>query len=103
MQFDKSASGRTAVREASMRLPMLLLVVLAAALLGEVQTALAQPPTSYPWCSKSLRGGATSCRYNSYEQCRTTQSGIGGICIHSPYYHEVPAKAAVQPRRYRYP
>jgi hypothetical protein len=83
-----------------MRLPMLSLFLIAAALLGEIQAASAQSAYSYPWCSKSpSRGGALSCRYTSYDQCGTTQSGIGGICMHSPYYREVPAKAAVQPRR----
>ena len=28
-----------------------------------------------------------SCYYTSWEQCRTTMSGIGGLCVASPYYH----------------
>jgi hypothetical protein len=82
-----------------MRSPVLSLVVLAAALLGAVQAASAQSAYSYPWCAKSIRGGALRCGYTSYEQCRTTQSGIGGVCMQSPYYRGAPAKAAVQPRR----
>ena len=39
-----------------MRLPMLSFVLLAAALLGEIQAASAQSPTSYPWCSRSPTG-----------------------------------------------
>jgi Protein of unknown function (DUF3551) len=84
-----------------MRPPMLSLVVLAAALLGEFQAASAQSPTSYPWCSKGTKGGAISCYYTSYEQCRTTQSGIGGICIQSPYYRRAPTDPTLDPRRYR--
>jgi hypothetical protein len=84
-----------------MRPPMLSLVVLAAALLGEFQAASAQSPTSYPWCSKGTKGGAISCYYTSYEQCRTTQSGIGGICIQSPYYRQAPPDPTLNPRRDR--
>jgi hypothetical protein len=76
-----------------MRLPILLLFLISAALLGEMQAASAQSPTSYPWCSRSLRGGSFSCRYTSWEQCRTTQSGIGGVCMRSPYYRGAPFEA----------
>jgi hypothetical protein len=82
-----------------MRSPMLSLVVLAAALLSESGAASAQSAYSYPWCSKSPRGGALRCGYTSVEECRTTQSGIGGICMRSPYYRGAPAKEAIQPRR----
>ncbi len=92
-----------------MRLPILWLFPIAAAL-GEIQAASAQSPTSYPWCSKSPKGGSISCYYTSYEQCRTTQSGIGGICIQSPYYHAAPTTAPpveqnsrpAHPRRHRH-
>jgi Protein of unknown function (DUF3551) len=65
-----------------MRLPILLLFLTAAALLAEIQTASAQSPTSYPWCARyfgSWMVGATSCYFSSYQQCRTTMSGIGGL------------------------
>ena len=64
-----------------MRLPILSFFLIAAALLGEVQSASAQSPTSYPWCAKyfdSWMFSSISCYYTSYEQCRTTMSGIGG-------------------------
>jgi Protein of unknown function (DUF3551) len=86
-------------RETSMRLSMLLLI--AAAVLGEIQSTSAQSPTSYPWCSKGTRGGGLSCRYASYDQCRTTQSGIGGTCMRSPYYRGGPPNAPVLSRRRR--
>jgi Protein of unknown function (DUF3551) len=89
-----------------MRMPILSLFLIAAALLGEIQAASAQSPTSYPWCARFFGGwmvGATSCYFKSKEQCTTTLSGIGGYCFQSPYYHAAaPAKPAVQPRRHRH-
>jgi uncharacterized protein DUF3551 len=79
-----------------MRLPILWLFLIAAALLGETQAVSAQSPTSYPWCAKyfgSWMAGATSCYFTSYQQCRTTLSGIGGACFKSPYYHGAPPRA----------
>ena len=87
-----------------MRLPILSLFLIAAALLGEIQAAFAQSPTSYPWCAHVYsRGGPTSCYFKSYEQCRTTLMGVGGYCYQSPYYHAAaPDKPTVQPRRHRH-
>jgi hypothetical protein len=89
-----------------MRSPMLSLVVLAAVLLVEIQAASAQSPTSYPWCARYFGGamvGATSCYYNSYEQCMTTLSGIGGYCYESQYYHpSASPNAPAPPRRHRH-
>jgi len=75
-----------------MRLPIIALFVIAATLLGETQRSNAQSPYSYPWCSVGGHRGsnAMSCYYTSWEQCRTTMSGIGGNCIESPYYHAQP-------------
>ena len=85
---------------------MLSLVVLAAALLGELLAASAQSPTSYPWCARYFGGwleGATSCYLKSKEQCMTTMSGIGGYCYESPYYHRsAPPNAPAPLRRYRH-
>jgi Protein of unknown function (DUF3551) len=91
-QFDKVKVGLGAsnpLREVFMRLPILSLFLIAAGLLGEIQTVSAQSPTSYPWCAKyfgSWMAGATSCYFTSYQQCRTTLSGIGGVCFKSPYH-----------------
>jgi hypothetical protein len=78
-----------------MRLPILWLFLIAAVLLGEIQAASAQSPTSYPWCARYFdrRGGATSCYFASQEQCMTTVSGIGGYCYKSPYYQAAPTTA----------
>jgi hypothetical protein len=85
-----------------MRLPILSLLLIAAALLG-VQAASAQSPTSYPWCAKAYKTdtSAISCYFTSREQCMTTLSGIGGYCFQSLYYHAPLGKTAVQPRSHR--
>jgi hypothetical protein len=86
------------------RYPIILLFVVAAALLGETQVSDAQSPYSYPWCSLggAKDSNALSCYYTSWEQCRTTMSGIGGYCVESPYYRaqatQVTRRALVKPR-----
>ena len=94
-----------------MRTPIIALFVIAAALLGEPQVGKAQSPYSYPWCAimgggDNTGGGAMSCYYTSWEQCRTTMSGIGGLCVESPYYHgqstQLPHRALVKPRHHRH-
>jgi hypothetical protein len=86
-----------------MRLPILSLFVIAAALLGAIHAASAQSPTSYPWCARydQREGTGTGCYFSSYELCRATISGIGGLCYQSPYYHPAPARAVAPPRRHR--
>jgi hypothetical protein len=84
-----------------MRAPMLSIVVLTAALFGEIQGASAQSAYSYPWCSRQnmREGSTTSCYFTSQEQCMTTLSGIGGWCYRSPFYHPSPASPTVHPPR----
>jgi Tfp pilus assembly protein PilV len=65
-----------------MRVPIVVLLVIAAALLAETQAGKTQSPNSYPWCAipsggDNSGGGAMSCYYMSWEQCMTTLSGIG--------------------------
>ncbi len=90
------------------RMPIIVLLIIAAALLGKTQVSSAQSPYSYPWCSL---GGAKdsnglSCYYTSREQCRTTMFGIGGLCIESPYYHgqatPLPQRSLAKPRHQRH-
>ena len=92
------------------RTPIVTLFVIVAALLGETQISNAQSPSSYPWCAvyfgdSSGLGGAMSCYYTSWEQCRTTMLGIGGNCVQSPYYHaqpvQLPHHSVVKPRHHR--
>jgi Protein of unknown function (DUF3551) len=90
------------------RTPIIAVFVIAAALLGEMQISSAQSPYSYPWCAIYGRrgGGAMSCYYTSWEQCRITMLGIGGNCIQSPYYHAqstpLPNRSLVKPRHHRH-
>jgi len=86
------------------RTPVIMLFVFAAAFLGETQVSKAQSPYSYPWCSLggTRNSNALSCYYTSWEQCRTTMSGIGGYCVESPYYH-AQAFAKLHHRRHARP
>ena len=94
-----------------MRMPIIALFAIAAALLGETQISNAQSSYSYAWCAilpgaGSGSGGAMSCYYTSWEQCRTSMSGIGGNCVESPYYHAqstpLPNRSLVKPRNHRH-
>jgi hypothetical protein len=93
------------------RAPIIVLFVIAAALLSETQAGNAQSSYSYPWCailpgSGGGSGGSMACYYASWEQCRTSMSGIGGNCVESPYYHAqstpLPNRSLVKPRHHRY-
>lgn len=90
------------------RMPIIVLFVVAAALLGETQSSNAQSPYSYPWCSlggTTHGSNALSCYYMSREQCRTTTFGIGGICVESPYHGQatpLPQRSLVKPRHHRH-
>src|SRR5215467_3022377 len=89
--------AETRWREIMTRILIISLLAAAAALMGETQISKAQSAYSYPWCAilpgaGSGSGGSMSCYYTSWEQCRTTMSGIGGNCVQSPYYHQQPAQ-----------
>jgi hypothetical protein len=89
------------------RMAIMVLFVITAVLLGETRTSNAQAAYSYPWCSLGgpKDSNARSCYYTSWEQCRATVSGVGGICVQSPYYHPQPAqlphRSLVKPHRRR--
>jgi hypothetical protein len=56
---------------------------------GGTTSAHAQSAYSYPWCAVYGGGrgtGARSCYYTSWQQCMTTISGVGGLCVQSPYF-----------------
>ena len=75
-----------------MRLPVLSIFLITAALLGATKVASAQSAYSYPWCFEDKgRSGHLSCYFTSWEQCMATLWGIGGLCLQSPYYHPQPA------------
>jgi hypothetical protein len=73
-----------------MRLPTLSLLLISAVLLGEMHTASAQSPTSYPWCSRSDGDNYNICYFTSKEQCDGTTHGIGAFCFANPYYRSSP-------------
>jgi Protein of unknown function (DUF3551) len=88
--------------------PIIVLFLVAAALLGKTQISSAQSAYSYPWCAilpgtGGGSGGAMSCYYASWDQCRTSMFGIGGNCVESPYYHAQstppPGRAIVKSHR----
>jgi hypothetical protein len=83
-----------------MHLSMPSSFLIAAAPFGEIQSASAQSPIGYPWCSRSIRSDAIACRYTSWGQCHS-RTGIGGICVQSPWYRGAPPDAPVPPRRRR--
>ena len=94
-----------------MRMPIIGLFFIAAVFMGKTQVSHAQSAYSYPWCAiyfggDGSLGGAMSCYYTSWEQCRTTMSGIGGNCVESPYYHAqstlLPHRSVVKPRHRRH-
>src|SRR5271169_2759900 len=88
-----------AAREASMRPLMLSVFLITVAVLAETPVASAQSPYSYPWCAQTGKDyGATSCYFTSYQQCRSTVSGVGGYCFQSPYYHATPANGPMHHR-----
>jgi hypothetical protein len=73
-----------------MRLPVLTMLFIAAALLGESIATPAQSAGSYPVCAVYYGIDATgtpSCSFDTREQCMETISGIGGFCIENQYYH----------------
>jgi hypothetical protein len=99
----------TTGRDTMMRMPIIVLLIIAAALLGKTQVSSAQSAYSYPWCAIYFSGGNTaggsmSCYYTSWEQCRATMLGVGGNCIESPYYHAQsrPLPSLVKPRHHRH-
>src|SRR5215470_6204004 len=83
--------------EASMRLPVWTMLLVAAALFTQT-AASAQSAKSYPWCAIYYRmdaNGTPSCYFDTREQCMETISGIGGFCAENQYYR----RAAVVPAR----
>jgi Protein of unknown function (DUF3551) len=73
-----------------------ILFLIAAALLGAVQAASAQPPHSYPWCASyaAHHGSAAACHFTSHHQCAATVFGIRGHCYQNPHYHSAHRRQA---------
>jgi uncharacterized protein DUF3551 len=70
-----------------MRVPVLTIALIVAAVIGQAHSVSAQSAYSYPICAVYPGAwGIRSCYYSNYAQCRATMSGIGGACVASPYY-----------------
>jgi len=88
-----------------MRLLIFPLILVIATLLSETQASHAQGSVSYPWCSIDMfRGtyGGRSCYYRSLQECRNTQSGLGGVCIENPSYQPQATPQAKAPAAKRH-
>jgi hypothetical protein len=86
---------RRGLGKACMRLPTASLFLIVAVLLGGMQAASTQSPTSYQWCPRHFGNwviGPRSCYFTSYQQCRTTLCN-SGVCFQSPYYYQPPPGA----------
>ena len=74
------------------RTVMLATLVLSSTVLAQAP-ASALPYDPYPWCAvygDSDGPGTMSCYYATRELCMQTLSGIGGVCVQSPYYGHGP-------------
>jgi Protein of unknown function (DUF3551) len=83
-----------------MRLLIISLVLANAALMGSIDPASAQSPTSYPWCSRGGdRTNTNICYFRSREECLRTTSGIGAFCFSSPYYRQPAGRSSGRQER----
>jgi hypothetical protein len=86
-----------------MRVPVLValaaIMSLSPLLAGATEAA---PISSYPWCAHySMKGGARSCSFRTFEECLANVSGVGGNCAPSPYYVERPLRTHKKRRHVR--
>jgi hypothetical protein len=77
-----------------------LLIGVALLISGEVASAQDYSTSQYcsPWCLQ-FRSGGQDCSYNTFEQCRVSRSGVGGICVQNPFL----SQCTRQPARRRKP
>jgi hypothetical protein len=65
----------------------LIILIIMGAFIGAPSKSIAQSHYWYPWCSVDFNGfgaGHRSCYFASWQQCRATLSGIGGLCVENP-------------------
>ena len=68
-----------------------ILVVLAAGRAGAIE---------YPWCAEYSGRGGGNCGFSTYEQCRASVSGVGGLCRENPFYlYQAPTPGKREPVR----
>lgn len=73
----------------------------AVVLIALALAAFASKPTPakaeifYPWCLKTDTGdGADNCSFDSFEQCKGSTVGAGGICVQNIWYTQQHPQAA---------
>ena len=74
-----------------------LLVGLALLMTGEVASAQDYSSSGYctPWCL-TFRSGGQDCSYYTFEQCRRSSEGVGGLLRPQSFFepmHAAPARA----------
>jgi hypothetical protein len=74
-----------------MRLRVLSLLFIAAALLSQMPASSAQSPNTYAWC---VVGDVRNCYYTSREQCLEANSGVAFLCVPNPGYRPPPVQPA---------
>jgi hypothetical protein len=47
--------------------------------------ANATPASAYEYCRRDVSGFMLGCNFDTIEQCRATESGIGGYCQRDPF------------------
>ena len=77
-----------------------LLIGVALLISGEVASAQDYSSSQYcsPWCLERRNGGQ-DCSYHSFEQCRVSQSGLGGSCVRNPFLSQCTRKPPRQRSR----
>ena len=77
-------------------------VVIGIALIMSVEAASAQDYSTSQYCSPwclDFRSGAQDCSYRTFEQCRVSSLGVGGICVQNPWLSQCTRRPARrQPR-----
>jgi Protein of unknown function (DUF3551) len=62
-------------------------IAIAATAAALLLSAGASQAREYAWCAiYHDKYGATNCGFDTWEQCRATVSGIGGICSQNPSF-----------------
>jgi Protein of unknown function (DUF3551) len=69
------------IMEANMRATL----AASAVLIGTFASGVAMAEIDYPWCITTAQGGF-SCRFTSFEQCRSGGLVAGSFCSQNPRY-----------------
>src|SRR5262245_59948220 len=68
------------LRESAMKSSLYIFAIFAGGLLAAQTPVSALPDDPYPWCAQYADdgGGGTNCGFRTFDQCRSTVSGLGG-------------------------